>query len=98
MLKSERLLKKIQRIGPVVHGSLVEMKRTCGKPQCRCARGEKHKAFYISRRLDGKTRLDHVSKSRVKDVRKWRRNYEHLEDLVQQLTTALLQELRDDKE
>lgn len=82
----------------MVHGSLVEMERTCGKPQCRCAKGEKHKAFYLSRRLEGKTRLEHVSRVRVKTVRKWKRNYERLQELVEELTTALLQELRETRE
>jgi len=52
-------------------------------------------AFYLSRHIGGKTRLHHVSKADVETVRKWRKNYQRLMALVEELTTALLRELRD---
>jgi hypothetical protein len=98
MPTSKRILAKIRSLGPMAHGSLVEANRTCGKQGCRCARGEPHTAFYLSRRIDGKTRLEHVSRSDVKTVRQWRKNHDRLLDLLEQLTTALLRELRENKE
>ena len=82
----------------MVHGSLVEATRTCGKKGCRCARGEPHTAFYLSRRFEGKTRLEHVSRDQVNMVRRWRKEHDRLLALVEELTTALLQELRESKE
>ena len=32
---------------PLILGSLVEMANTCGKPNCKCTKGEKHKSLYI---------------------------------------------------
>ena len=81
----------------MVHGSLVEATRTCGKKGCRCTRGEPHTAFYLSRRVEGKTRLDHVSRDQVKLVRRWRQTHDRLMALVEELTTALLHELRESK-
>jgi len=95
MATSKQILARIRALGPVVHGSLVETKRTCGKKGCRCARGEQHTAFYLSRRIDGKTRLEHVSRDNVETVRQWRKDHARLLALVQQLTTALLRELRE---
>ena len=47
-------------------GCLVEKYRKCGKPGCKCARGEPHgPSFYISRRVEGKTRYDYVRKDEV---------------------------------
>lgn len=95
MPTSKQILEKIRALGPVVHGSLVETQRTCGKPGCRCARGQLHTAFYLSRRVEGKTRLEHVSRAQVPLVRQWRKEHQRLLALVEALTTALLQELRE---
>lgn len=98
MATSKQLLARIRALGPMVHGSLVEAARTCGKKGCRCARGEPHTAFYLSRRIDGKTRLEHVSGGDVETVRRWRETHERLRALVEELTTALLEELRKNRE
>lgn len=95
MATSKQILARIRALGPVAHGSLVETKRTCGKRGCRCARGEAHTAFYLSRRINGKTRLEHVSRHNVKIVRRWQEKHGRLLALVEQLTTALLRELRE---
>ena len=97
MATSKQILARIRTIGPVVRGSLVESSRTCGKKNCLCTRGRRHAAFYFSRRMDGRTRLTHVSQKRVETVRQWQQNYRVMMNLVEQLTTALLQELREAK-
>jgi hypothetical protein len=97
MATSKEVLVRIGAIGRLVHGSLVEMKRTCGKEGCKCARGERHSAYYLSRRVGGRTRLEHVSRAHVETVRRWRKNYERLCVLVEELTTALVRELRETK-
>jgi len=98
MATSKQLLAKLRSLGPMVHGSLVEAARTCGKKGCRCASGEPHTAFYLSRRIEGKTRLEHVSRRDVETVRQWRETHERLRVLVEELTTALLEELRKNRE
>ena len=40
-----------------MRGSLVTMRRTCGKKSCRCARGALHESLYVSQSAGGKTRL-----------------------------------------
>jgi len=37
-----RLVRGIPRLEAVMHGALVIQRRRCGKPGCRCARGELH--------------------------------------------------------
>lgn len=98
MATSKQLLARIRTLGPMVHGSLVEAARTCGKKGCRCARGEPHTAFYLSRRVEGKTRLEHVSHGDVNTVQQWRKNHERLRALIEELTTALVRELRETQE
>ena len=42
---------------PVIKGTVYELKRRCGKPGCRCARGELHGRMVVSASEGGKTRL-----------------------------------------
>jgi hypothetical protein len=44
----------------LVEGSFVTVGRSCGKPTCRCARGEKHYSKYLSRSVEGRTQLVYV--------------------------------------
>lgn len=36
------------------------MARVCGKPNCKCAKGEKHISLYISLRYKGKRKMIYV--------------------------------------
>ena len=41
----------------IVRGSLITLKRRCGKPNCRCADGEPHETLALSYSLDGGTKM-----------------------------------------
>jgi hypothetical protein len=51
-----RLLRRLARTQPMVQGSFYLLKRRCGNPNCRCARGELHEAWVITRSQGGKGR------------------------------------------
>ena len=42
---------------PVIKGSVYELKRKCGKPGCKCAKGELHSRMVVSASEKGKTIL-----------------------------------------
>ena len=44
-------LRKLAECGPLIDGSLVVIRRRCGNPNCRCARGHKHPAHYLTRKV-----------------------------------------------
>lgn len=44
----------------MVEGSFVELGRKCGKSSCKCAAGEKHYSKYLSRSVEGRTKLVYV--------------------------------------
>lgn len=50
----ERLLQRLARSRPMVQGSFYLLKRRCGNPNCRCARGELHEAWVITRKAGAK--------------------------------------------
>ena len=59
----------------MVQGSFYLLRRKCGKPNCRCARGELHPAYVLTRSEAGKDRLYTVPKDQRSDVRKWAAAY-----------------------
>jgi len=65
------LRKELQRLArEMIFGTLAERGRVCGKPTCRCARGEKHPAVQLAHWAgDGKTRSQHVPYAVVDTVR-----------------------------
>ena len=53
----EGLVKPFFSDRPVIKGTVYELKRRCGKPGCKCARGELHGRMVVSASEGGKTRL-----------------------------------------
>ena len=54
----------------ILFGTIAERGRVCGKPTCRCARGEKHPAVQLSYWApEGHTRGHHVPHPLVESVR-----------------------------
>lgn len=51
---------KIRGYSEVVKGSLVWLKRECGKENCRCRRGKKHVSLYVSRSHKSKTQMMYI--------------------------------------
>lgn len=41
----------------VLRGSLITLKRKCGRPGCHCAHGELHETPALSLNVDGKTKI-----------------------------------------
>lgn len=50
-------LRTLQRAQPMVQGSFYLLRRKCGKPNCRCAQGELHASWVITRSEQGKDRI-----------------------------------------
>ena len=52
-----RLLSQFLHLGDMVPGCLYRLRRKCGKPNCRCAQGELHETWALTRSEKGKGRL-----------------------------------------
>ena len=63
-------LRRLQRSEPMIQGSFYLLRRKCGKPNCRCARGQLHPAYVLTRSEAGKDRLYPVPKEQRAEVRK----------------------------
>jgi hypothetical protein len=97
-LRSRRqgLTKLMPPLGEILRGSLMERYLTCGKPDCKCARGERHgPIWYLSVSLDQSHRTGRtVASAQVEQVRRWIANYhrvkQHLEK-ISEINRELLQ-------
>jgi len=74
----------------------VTLHRTCGKPTCHCAQGEKHPTAYLSTRQDGRTRLIYIRAARMEivaaDAGRYRQFRQH-RAAVARLLPVLLQRI-----
>ena len=88
-----RLLRTMTSQGPLTPGSFYLLRRKCGKPSCRCARGQLHAVWVLTRSEDGKHKLYSVPPAQRAKVRQraaaWRRYQRARARLVQQLSRLL---------
>ena len=68
-------LRRLQRSHPMVQGSFYLLRRKCGKPNCRCAAGQLHATYVLTRSEQGKDRLYTVPKDQRARVRQWAAEY-----------------------
>jgi hypothetical protein len=70
----------------LIRGSLVDRERLCGKPNCKCTRGHKHRSLYLVLVKAGKTHQLYVPRQLEAKVRQWVRNYHAIRDLMDQVS------------
>jgi hypothetical protein len=70
-----RTLRHLQRDQPMVQGSFYLMRRKCGKPNCRCASGQLHASWVLTRSEAGKDRIYPVPRDQRAQVRRWALEY-----------------------
>jgi hypothetical protein len=72
---------------------------TCGKPDCRCARGERHgPVWYLSVTLDQAHRQGStVPSHQLEQVRRWIENYHRVKERLEKISAINRELLRRDK-
>ena len=63
---------------PVVKGSAYELKTKCGKPGCKCAKGQLHVRMVLSASEKGKTKLRAIPHGFLVEVQTKARRYQEL--------------------
>jgi len=82
-----RLARGLGRRGEIMKGSLVMRATRCGRPGCKCARGEKHGPYlYVSVFREGRTRSVYVPQHLEGEVRRWVESARRLESDVGAIT------------
>lgn len=97
--RREGLTKVLPPLAEILRGSLLERYLTCGKPDCKCARGERHgPVWYLSVTLDQKHRAGStVPAEQVEQVRRWIENYHQVKENLEKISQINRELLRRQK-
>jgi len=91
-----RVTQLIQQAG-LIRGTLLLRERTCGKPTCHCATGERHVSLHLQVSRDGKPRQVIVPRGMEAQVREWVANYRTLWENVEAVSDAHWAKIAADK-
>lgn len=91
-----RLLKRCAD-APLLRGSLVSMRRTCGKPGCHCAAGEKHVSLYLAIRVGKRRKMIYVPGELEQRVREWVQSSQEIDRLLELVSESCLEQLLQQK-
>ena len=75
-------LTQIMHAREFIRGTLTIREHTCGKAGCKCARGEKHTSFYLSRSYRGKPQQIYVPLAQSREVKVWLKEYREAKRLL----------------
>ena len=73
---------------PLILGSMVEMANTCGKPNCKCTKGGKHKSWCVSLRYKGRRKMVHIARGLEDAFFKGVRTYQELREQMEIISEA----------
>lgn len=94
--KRDQLFGEMPRRPEVIRGTLVLVRRSCGKPRCRCRKDSPHKSLYVSQSHKGKTRMVYVPKRSEEKARAWVGEYHRLKALLNKLSEIHLKLLAEE--
>ena len=77
-------LRQILKDPGLLRANFVKMRRPCGTPSCRCAKGKRHwhVSWYINQSKDGKLRMKCVPKEQLEQVQAWVTRYQEARKLL----------------
>lgn len=79
----------------ILHGSVVERHRRCGKPNCHCAKGKGHRGLVLSVRSEGRIEQLHIPQHLEATVQRWIEQDHRLRDLIAELAKLHTDKIRD---
>lgn len=82
---------------PMLRGSLVVMRRQCGKPGCHCQQGEKHASLYLAVRAGKRRTMIYVPPALEATVREWVQRGRQVDDLLDFISQQCLEQMLEEK-
>lgn len=83
LVKTRRKSVKIApNLEDLIRGSVVRVERVCGKKNCMCRNGLKHRSMYISQSVRGKTRMTYIPKRSENKAFRLVENYRKLRVII----------------
>lgn len=76
----------LAKAGPSLQGSLGKTAVRCGNPACKCAAGEKHIRYLLTRKLGGKSSSVHIPVDMVEEATAWTKEYRRIKRLLKEVS------------
>jgi hypothetical protein len=87
LARRARLARALPDMEHTLMGSLAEQTRRCGKPGCRCTKGDSHGPYvYFTPKTAGRGNTRYVPDALVAAVRKWLTRGEQLTVAIEQIS------------
>jgi hypothetical protein len=83
---------------PLLRGSLVLMRRKCGKAGCHCQQGKKHASLYLAVRVGKKRTMIYIPQPLEETARQWVQNGKRVDELLDFVSQQCLEQLLDQKQ
>lgn len=81
----------------LIRGSLVYLRNKCGKPNCKCARGEKHISLYIRKTVKGKPKMTLIPRAKWEKIKELNDRYKEIQKLLEQISDYEWQHIKEKK-
>jgi hypothetical protein len=78
----------------LLRGNLLQRRRVCGKPNCKCTRGELHVSLYLVFSQGGRLRQLCVPRAWESRVRQWVRDYHDARQLLEAISQMYCEKAR----
>jgi len=79
----------------LVHGTLVERQQRCGRPNCHCVDGERHRALVLTVRREGRSEQIYIPRRLEATVRRWVEQDHAIRDLLGELAHMYAEKIRE---
>lgn len=86
--RREGLVRVLPSLSETLRGTLMERYLTCGKPDCKCSRGERHgPVWYLSVTLgQGQNSSRTLAAEQVERARRWIDNYHRIKNHLEKIS------------
>ena len=78
---------------PLLRGSLVSMRRVCGKPGCHCAHGDKQRSLYLAIRVGKQRKMIYIPSELEERVREWVQSSQEIDRLLELVSHSCFEQL-----
>jgi hypothetical protein len=79
-------LRELAEVGPMLQGSVAVIGVTCGNPNCRCARGDKHQSTILTKKVRGKSKSVYIPADLQTEAKQWAENHRKLKKLIKEIS------------
>ena len=84
--RRRKITGQMPKIEECIRGSLVVMRRSCGKLNCRCQKGQKHQSIYLSQSCNGKIKMLYLPQKTEAKAHQYVKNYRKIRSILNSLS------------